>query len=186
MKALASLQRKEESVQVKFEAKIKDLELKLLAKDTVKSVYIPPATSSSSSGLSTCPSMISTTKSCSVTSARIINSQRFHNSPSTSPDSSVLSIKTGFLPSQGSNLKTSPMSTLNWISSTISQTIPVSNTFQVLDPDSGSGTPVESDVQVDEDNNFINDTLEKVKVEVEKMLMIENQTLWDRNRKRHS
>ena len=60
------------------------------------------------------------------------------------------------------------MSTLNWISSTISQTIPVSNTFQVLDPDSGSGTPVESDVQVDEDNNFINDTLEKVKVEVEK------------------
>ena len=41
----------------------------------------------------------------------------------------------------------------------------MSNAFQVLDPD--SGIAVESDVQVEEDNNHRKDTLEKVKVEME-------------------
>ena len=48
---------------------------------------------------------------------------------------------------------------------------------QVFDSDSGSGTPVESDVKVDEDNNHDrNDSLEQVKEEVEKEIVIENQT----------
>jgi myosin heavy subunit len=151
-KALATLEKKEGAVQVKLEAKIKDLEQKLIAKDTkkttAKSVYIPPATSSSRLGLSTCNT---------VTSA--MGMTRFHSNPSTSPDSSVL-------PSQESNLKTSPIPASNWISYSFSQTIPVSNSFQVLDPD--SGTADGSAVPVDEDNNHRIDALEKVKVEVEK------------------